>query len=98
MRPGKGREAVASGPDNFRDAGRRAAAQVQNANRQREQILDAMVHLPKQKLLALSRPLKLCDVARDFRGADDLAFFIFDRRHSKGNVNEAPVLALTNRL
>jgi hypothetical protein len=40
----------------------------------------------------------LCDVAGDFRGADDLAFFIFDRRNSDGNINEASVLALSYRL
>src|SRR5271154_422996 len=57
-----------------------------------------MVHLPKQKVLALPRPLEFCDVAGDFRGADDLAFCIFDRRNGEGDINEAPVLALSNRL
>ena len=98
MRSGKGREAIARGPDKFRDAACRTAAQIQNADRQCEQILDAMVHLPKQKLLSLPRPLEFCDVAGDFRGADDLAFFIFDRRNSEGNINKASVLALSNRL
>ena len=32
------------------------------------------------------------------RGADDLAFFIFDRRNSDGNINKASVLALSYRL
>jgi hypothetical protein len=45
----------ARGPDKFRDAARRSAAQAQNADRQCEQILDAMVHLQKQKLWAHKR-------------------------------------------
>ena len=94
MRSGEGREAIARGPDKFRDATCGAAAQSQNADRQCEQILDAMVHLPKQKLLSLPRALELCDVPGDFRGADDLACFIFDRRNSDGNINKASVLAL----
>ena len=57
-----------------------------------------MVHLPKQKLSSLARALQLCDVAGDFRGADDLAFFIFDRRNSEGNIKETSILALTYRL
>src|ERR1700733_4055656 len=95
MRSGEGRKAIARGPDKFRDAACRAAAQSQNADRQCEQILDAMVHLPKQKLLSLPRALELGDVAGDFRGTDDLAFFILDRRNSEGNIKETSILALT---
>jgi hypothetical protein len=76
MRSGEGREAIARGPNKFRHAACRAAAQSQDADRQCEQILDAMVHLPEQKLLSLARAFELCDVPGDFRGANDLAFFI----------------------
>ena len=44
------------------------------------------------------RPFGFRDVAGDFRGADDFAFFVFDRRNSEGNIDEASVLALSNRL
>ena len=54
-----------------------------------------MVHLPEQKLLSLPRALELRDVAGDFGGTDDLAFFIFDRRNSEGNIKETSILALT---
>src|ERR1700722_760394 len=57
-----------------------------------------MVHLPKQKILSLPRTPELCDVAGDFRGADNLAFFIFDRRNCDGNINKASVLVLSYRL
>jgi hypothetical protein len=75
MRPRKGREAGARGLDKFRDTARRPATQAQNANRQCEQILDAMVHLSKQKLLSIPHPLEFRNVGRDFRCANDLAFF-----------------------
>ena len=98
MRPRKGREAIARGVDKLRDAARVAAAQSQNADCEREQILNAVVHFPKQELLPLLRPLAFRDIAGNFRGGDDFAFFVFDRRNSEGNIDEAPVLALSNRL
>lgn len=98
MRPRKGREALARGVDKLRDAARVAAAQSQNADCEREQILDAMVHFPKQELLPFLRALGLRDVTGDFRGAYDFASLIFDRRNGEGNIDEAPVLALSNRL
>ena len=57
-----------------------------------------MVHFPKQELLPSLGPLAFRDVTGDFRGADDFAFLVFDRRNGEGNVNETPVLALPNRL
>ena len=98
MRARKSREAIPRVFDKLRDAGRVAGAQSQNADREREQIFDAMVHFPKEKLLPLMRPLGCGDVTGDFRGGDDLAFFVFDRRNGEGNIDEAPVLALSNRL
>ena len=44
------------------------------------------------------RPLGCGNVTGDLRGGDDFAFFVFDRRNGEGNIYEASVLALSNRL
>ena len=44
------------------------------------------------------RPFALADVTGDFRGGDDFALLVFDRRNGEGNIDEAPVLAPSNRL
>jgi hypothetical protein len=53
MRPRKSREASSCRLDELRDAGRGSAAQTQNADREREQVLYAMIHFPNQELLSL---------------------------------------------
>ena len=98
MRSRKGRKAIARGVDKLRDGARVAATQSQKAYCEREQILDAVVHFPKQELLLRLSPFAFGDIAGDFRGADDFASIVFDRRNRKGNIDKAPVLALSNRL
>jgi hypothetical protein len=48
--------------------------------------------------LPLLRPLRFGDVTGDFRGGDDFSSLVLDRRNGEGNIDEAPVLALSNRL
>ena len=52
---------------------RRAGAQIDQAARQRKQILDAVIHLPKKQLLVLLRLPPLGDVAGDLGCTDDFA-------------------------
>jgi len=48
--------------------------------------------------LPLLRPLGFGDVTGDFRGGDDFSSLVLDRRNGQGNIDKAPVLALSNRL
>jgi hypothetical protein len=75
-----------------------ATAQIQDADRQGEEILDAMVHLLKQEILPRLSPLVFGDVSGDFRGRNDLSALVSDRRNSERNIKEAPVFALSNGL
>src|ERR1700744_1217113 len=44
------------------------------------------------------RPLSCGDIAGDFRRANAFSSTVFDRRRQKGNIDEGPILALSNRL
>ncbi len=68
-------------------------AQRHDAARQREKVLDAVIHLSEEKVLLLFRAPAFGDVTRDLGCADHLACAISDRRHRQGYLDKAPVLA-----
>ena len=94
----EGRQALVRGCDKFGNVRRRPAAQGNDAGRQREQVLDLMLHLPEQQILSLLRPLAFGDVTGDFRRAYDGASAVSDWRNGQGNVDTATVFALPNCL
>src|SRR5271163_559124 len=96
MRPSKSREAFARGSGEIQDVPRRAAAQAHDGDRQGEQVLDAMIHLPEQQVLPLLRPSALSNVTGNFGCADDIAAGVSDWRNGQRNVDETPVIALSD--
>src|SRR5579872_2692094 len=98
MRAGEGTEPRPHGGGELVDLARIARAERDDADRQREEIFDAMVHLPQEQVLLLFGAAPVGDVARDFRGADDLTFRIADRRYGQRDFDEAAVLAAPDRV
>src|SRR5207247_2264851 len=49
--------------------------------------------LPVRTLEILLRPASISDIPADSRGADDIAGCVADRRHSRGDVYQAAILA-----
>ena len=57
-----------------------------------------MFHLPEQQILPLFRPFALGNVAGNFGRADDIAAKVSDWRNGQRNIDEASVLAHSDRL
>ena len=57
-----------------------------------------MIHLPEQQILPLFRPFALGNVTGNFGRADDIAAEVSDWRNGQRNIDEASVLALSDRL
>src|SRR5271166_4308243 len=57
-----------------------------------------MIHLPEQQILPLFRPFALGNVAGNFGRADDISAEVSDWRNGQRNIDQASVLALSDRL
>src|SRR6185369_2672819 len=68
-----------------------------NRLNRRQRVLDAVIEFVEQQLAQLVVPFALGDIARHFRGADNIAGLVAYRRDGEGNVDAATVLGETHR-
>lgn len=83
MRPRKRGKSLAGRSSQFRDATCQTAAEINDPDRQREQVLDPMVHLAEQQVLPLLGAFALNDVRGNLGRANYFSRRISDRLNSQ---------------